>query len=315
MPDYLHNHPEFKDLLTTVGEDMQIDPYLVAKDYWLMHVLYSLKKQGFVFHLKGGTSLSKGFGIIKRFSEDIDILIEPPAGMDVKTGKNHNKPAHCESRKKYYDWLAGEIRVDGIDTIERDTQFDDDKYRSGGIRLNYVSPFSDIEAVKPGVLLEVGFDNIVPNEPKKIGSWALIFALENGLDVLDNGANNISCYDPRYTFVEKIQTILKRYEQYKETGKLAANFIRHYYDVKCLLELDAVQNFIGTVDYNDHKEKRFSGELKKIELSQAEAFLLGDQKIRDLFSGEYEAKQILYYDDRPSFDEILAVIHKSLPRL
>jgi predicted nucleotidyltransferase component of viral defense system len=43
-----------------------------------MHVLYGLKNQGLAFELKGGTSLSKGYKIIKRFSEDIDIYIHPP---------------------------------------------------------------------------------------------------------------------------------------------------------------------------------------------------------------------------------------------
>ncbi|WP_245286490.1 nucleotidyl transferase AbiEii/AbiGii toxin family protein [Bradyrhizobium sp. ARR65] len=42
---------------------------------------------GYTFQLKGGTSLSKGHKIIHRFSEDIDILIEPPPDRDVRTGK------------------------------------------------------------------------------------------------------------------------------------------------------------------------------------------------------------------------------------
>lgn len=67
---------------------------VVEKDYWIMHGLWGLQAQGFVFELKGGTSLSKGFGVIHRFSEDIDIRIEPPADMDVKTGRNQDKSAH-----------------------------------------------------------------------------------------------------------------------------------------------------------------------------------------------------------------------------
>src|SRR3990167_5012348 len=114
MPDYLHDHPEFKELLRTVEHEKSIDRSLVEKDYWIMHVLYGLQEEGFAFELKGGTSLSKGYGIIHRFSEDIDIRIDPPKDRDVKTGKNQTKPSHCESRKKYYDWLAGKIRINGI---------------------------------------------------------------------------------------------------------------------------------------------------------------------------------------------------------
>lgn len=75
--DFLHNHKDFGDLLNIVADEQSIEPALVEKEYWIMHVLYGLGKQGFQFELKGGTSLSKGFGIIERFSEDIDIHTSP----------------------------------------------------------------------------------------------------------------------------------------------------------------------------------------------------------------------------------------------
>lgn len=135
---YLHHHPEFPELIRIVAEQHAIDnPALVEKDYWIMHCLYGLQQLGMTFELKGGTSLSKGYGIIDRFSEDIDIRIEPPANMDVKTGRNQNKPAHIQSRSRFYDWLVKTIRIDGIDRTERDTEFDDERYRSGGVRLYY----------------------------------------------------------------------------------------------------------------------------------------------------------------------------------
>src|SRR4051812_1827089 len=99
MPaDYLHKHPQFADLIRIVAAEKSIDPALVEKDYWIMHSLYGLQRLGLTFQLKGGTSLSKGHKAIDRFSEDIDILIEPPEGMDVKIGRNQDKPAHIESR-------------------------------------------------------------------------------------------------------------------------------------------------------------------------------------------------------------------------
>lgn len=111
---FLHNHPDFSDLLRIVGQQWSIDPLLVEKDYWIMHCLFGLQQLGIGFELKGGTSLSKGFGLIARFSEDIDIRIEPPESLDVKTGRNQDKPAQCESRKYFYNWLALTIQIDGI---------------------------------------------------------------------------------------------------------------------------------------------------------------------------------------------------------
>jgi predicted nucleotidyltransferase component of viral defense system len=72
LADYLHNHPQFTDLIRIVAQERGIAPALIEKDYWIMHCLYGLQQLGLKFELKGGTSLSKGFQIINRFSEDID---------------------------------------------------------------------------------------------------------------------------------------------------------------------------------------------------------------------------------------------------
>ena len=101
MPDkgFIHRHPEFEALIRIVADQLGIDPYLAEKDYWIMHCLFGLQQAGYDFQLKGGTSLSKGHGLIHRFSEDIDIHISPPAGLELKTGKNHDKPQHVQGRK------------------------------------------------------------------------------------------------------------------------------------------------------------------------------------------------------------------------
>jgi hypothetical protein len=171
-PDFLHKHPQFADLIRIVANEKGIDPALVEKDYWIMHCLYGLEELGFTFQLKGGTSLSKGHKIIGRFSEDIDILIEPFPGQDVKVGKNQNSAAQIKTRTDFYEWLAKEIKINGISSVERDTEFDDLRnYRSAGIKLNYTTAVEAMDGLREGVLLEVGFDNVVPNSPKDISSW------------------------------------------------------------------------------------------------------------------------------------------------
>ncbi len=315
MPDYLHNHSEFKELLRAVEHEKSIDSSLIEKDYWIMHVLYGLKKSGFEFELKGGTSLSKGYGIIHRFSEDIDIRINPPSDMNVMAGKNHNKPQHCESRKRFYDWLAENIEIDGIKSVVRDMAFDNKQYRSAGIRLHYNDAFPIVGGLKEGVLLEVGFDEVTPNDSLTISSWALDFAQKNDMDVVDNKAYDVKCYHPGYTFVEKLQTIATKFRQQQETGKMPANFIRHYYDVACLLDHNTVQEFIGTEEYKKHKNKRFPGKEKELPLSRQEAFQLNDPEIRDQFEKEYNKTAALYYQGQISLDDILKKISENLNEL
>lgn len=172
MPrDFLHNHPQFGDLVRIVAADRGLAPGLVEKDYWIMQSLYGLQQLGITFQLKGGTSLSKGYGQIHRFSEDIDIRIEPPADWKVMAGRNHDKSIHAESRKAFFDRLAGIIAIDGVQAVERDTAFDDvPRYRNGGVRLIYPSANGSIDGLKDGILLEIGFDEVAPNAPRSISS-------------------------------------------------------------------------------------------------------------------------------------------------
>ena len=315
MPDYLHNHAEFKELLRAVEHQQKIDSSLVEKDYWIMHVLYGLQQGGFKFELKGGTSLSKGYGIIHRFSEDIDIRIDPREDMKVMIGKNHIKLQHCESRKNYYDWLAKSIKINGIEGVDRDADFDDEIYRSGGIRLFYKDASSLKGGLKEGILLEVGFDNVTPNSPVTISSWALDFALQNNVEVIDNKARDVKCYHPGYTFVEKLQTVTKKFRQFQETGNLSPNFIRHYYDIACLLGVKTVQDFIGTQEYLDHKDHRFRGADRKIPVPEQEAFQLKNTETRKHFEKEYKNAAALYYQGQIEFWEILNTILTSLDKL
>jgi hypothetical protein len=213
MPaNYLHNHPQFAELIRIVSADKGIDPALAEKDYWIMHCLYGLQQLGMKFELKGGTSLSKGHHIIDRFSEDIDIRIEPPADRDVKIGRNQNSAAQKKTRADFYGWLADTIKIDGIDEVTRDTAFDDKDLRSAGIRLFYDSVTERLEGLKEGVLLEVGFDVVAPNQARDISSWAYDYAAGK-IDIIDNRAPGVACYDPGYTFVEKLQTISTKFRQ------------------------------------------------------------------------------------------------------
>ncbi len=314
---YLHQHPQFADLLSIVADAKGILPTLVEKDYWIMHVLHGLKMQGLKFELKGGTSLSKGYGIIHRFSEDIDIHIHPPAELGVEVIPKKTKEQHVLSRKGFYDWLAANLRIDGIEEAERDTAFDDeDAYRSGGIRLLYDSLTEPVTGVKSGILLEAGFDTVTPNKELTISSWALDHALERAVPgIINNQAIAIACYHPGYTFVEKLQTVTTKFRKEQEGAAKQLNYMRQYYDIFCLLNHPDVQSFIGTAEYKTHKQKRFPKADLQVPIFENEAFLLSDPEIRSDFTTRYEATKNLYYQGQPTFEEVLARIRDNLRRL
>jgi predicted nucleotidyltransferase component of viral defense system len=309
---FLHERSDFKALVETVAHAEKInDPALVEKDYWIMHSIFGLKRLGLGFELKGGTSLSKGFGVIHRFSEDIDIRIEPFEGLEVDTNPNHEKPQHIETRRVFFEKLRQKIQIPGIASVERDTSYDDDKLRNAGIRLEYQSHFGSVAGLKDGILLEVGFDQTNPNRSVTISSWMIDFAAAKALKFTDNRAVEILCYNPEYTFVEKLQTVLKKYGQYRETGKLFPNFLRHYYDIHQLLDLENVQQFIGTEAYLEHKKQRFKSLDHNVQNSGA--FTLGE-KVRKEFEAEYAKTASLYYRGQVPLDQILGRIQKDLAR-
>ena len=313
-PDYLHHHPQFADLIRIVAEEKGISAALVEKDYWIMHSLYGLQQLKYKFALKGGTSLSKGHGIISRFSEDIDILIEPPLGREVKTGRNQNKPAHIKTRTDFYDWLAQTIRIDGIEGVDRDTAFDDTPdYRSAGIRLRHRSVTEGMKGLRGGVLLEVGFDDVAPNVPRDISSWAYDYA-SSRIEIIDNRAKAVPCYDAGYSFVEKLQTVSTKFRKEQDGDGDPLEFMRHYYDVCELLRRPEVQKFLGTDAYTAHKQKRFrQGDHQNI--SENEAFLLSDPGTRARYAKAYADSAALYYSGKPTFEEILDEIGKWIGRL
>jgi len=135
------------------------------------------------------------------------------------------------------------------------------------------------------------------------------------LGIIDNRATDIVCYDFRFTFVEKLQTIATKFRKEISTGAVATNYMRQYYDVYCLLGDQRVIDFIGTEAYLEHKKKRFPKEDLDIPIRENEAFLLSDSALRVNFRQRYEITKALYYKGQPPFDSLLERIAVHSDRL
>lgn|SRR5215813_5255476 len=95
-------------------------------------------------------------------------------------------------------------------------------------------PAPALAGLRPGVLLELGFDDATPNSARDIRSWAHDYAASK-VDIIDNRAKGVVCYDPGYTFVEKLQTVSTKFRRQQESGEAPVEFMRHYFDVYALL--------------------------------------------------------------------------------
>lgn len=315
MGKFIHEREDFKQLIEALSNEIKIDPQLIEKDYWIMHALWGMNELGFNYELKGGTSLSKGWKCIDRFSEDIDIYIHPPTDLNLPDGKNQTKESHIEARKNYFESLVDKLKIAGFQSVQRDTAFDDTKLmRNAGIRLIYPNLFGQISGLKDGILLEVGFDQTTPNEEITISSWVMDKAISVKLDVTNNQAVGVKCYVPEYTFVEKLQTVSTKYRQQQENGQMPINFMRHYYDIFQLLKLKRVQDFIGSEAYVAHKDLRFRSADEK-DLTKNDAFTISNSETQKLYQQSFERTKGLYYKGQPQFSDILDAFKALLPKM
>jgi hypothetical protein len=185
---------------------------------------------------------------------------------------------------------------------------------SAGIRLFYKTNVPAMEGLKPGVLLEAGFDEVSPNRAKDISSWIYDHAVAKKVDVIDNRAKGVACYDARYTFVEKLQTISTKFRQQQASGESPVAFMRHYYDIYSLLQRPEVQEFVGTEAYKEHKKNRFRGG-DNPNIAENQAFILSDHKTRATYAKAYAENTALYFSEKPSFEQIFAKIGEWVSRL
>jgi len=127
--------------------------------------------------------------------------------------------------------------------------------------------------------------------------------------LIDNRAVATACYRPEYTFVEKIQTVVRKFRQFREDGKIKPNFLRHYYDIYMLLDCDDVLAFIGTDEYIKHKADRIRGKDKEFGIAPAFDILHPD------LEAEYARTSNLYYRGQVPLTEIVDRITPYLDKL
>lgn len=234
---FVHQDPEFGDLLRIVARDIRLSNGLVEKDYWITHVLWTLHRTRLDVWLKGGTSLSKGFGLIERFSEDLDLQIEPgaePSAPAVTSWKSLNKGPVAQ-RRAFYEALPAMVVIDEA-PLELDRESLDKHARGAAFRVAYPGRFLGelLPAMRPFVLLEVGQAQVTPFVATTLSSFVHDWLERNGrsAEYEDARPRGIRCVHPLVTLLEKIDAIVRRFHR----GVDPASFIRHYHDAARIIE-------------------------------------------------------------------------------
>jgi Nucleotidyl transferase AbiEii toxin, Type IV TA system len=303
----------------------------VEKDFWVCWVLDALfnglEPGGPRLLFKGGTSLSKAFGLISRFSEDIDITvfrddIGQPVNMeelDAISGKQRRLrlDAVREACKAYINGplftqlntLAERHVGAGKARLESDPD-DPDKQT---LLFWYPAVTGGEDAyIRSAVKIESGAKSALdPHTSAKVVPY-----VAHDLADLDLTVPNVTTVRPERTFWDKI-TILHGLRQWHERrGELrhgGQRVSRHYYDVYRLMQDAQAKDWLADralgADCARHARLFFGSPDLGLETALSGTMtLVPVPPMRDALSRDYEAMSGMIFGGVPSLDDVLAAV-------
>ena len=308
---------ERNEILGLVSNHTGLLAYAIEKDWWVTLALYAIFKTEWKDNIvfKGGTSLSKSWGLIERFSEDIDLVIDRSVlgfGEELsKTKVKELRKASCAFTSGLFrNTLENELLAIGVpksmfelkvaDTTEsdRDPQV---------LELYYVSSLEKGSYLKEAVLIEIGARSLrEPSAQRVINS----IISETLGDINTTGEPfSILTVTPVRTFLEKI---LLHEEFSKPVNRIRIDRMsRHLYDIDRIMDTEygkqAIQdkdlydsivehrakfNVIRGIDYSSHGPDQIS--------------FIPPENVMNAWEADYKAMQeeMIYGDSKP-FKEII----------
>ncbi len=222
--DYLHKNRElFGDTITRTSNYLDIEEAIIEKDYYVTLLLKEIIERDPDVVFKGGTSLSKCFNIINRFSEDIDI--------GVSTDK-----ATEGMRKRLKNCIVDSVNKLGFELDNKDGI----KSRRDFNRYQIRYPITQsTNLIKPYLFVETAvFFKPYPFEEKTADSYIYRFLNENGyhkmIDEYKLEPFKVNVQTLQRTFIDKLFAVGDYYLYDNPFGHS-----RHLYDIsKIMMKID-----------------------------------------------------------------------------
>ncbi len=314
---FIHDDADFAVLIQTVADARRIAPALVEKDYWVTHTLWALHQTGLEIWFKGGTALSKGYGIIERFSEDVDLCIKSGAvkALPAVTSWTSDNNGPVASRIAFYTQLLETLSVPGASVVLAPEGLDR-RGRSAAYFVVYPGQFvgSLPASMRPHVLIEVGDARVTPFVSRRISSFVHDWLEASGqlAEFIDNRPASVRCLHPTAVLIEKLDAIRRRYHR---DPLIAREFIRHYEDAARIIlylqanptdELDAPALIAEMVAM-----KQIAGVLDRAD----DAFVLANQAKRLELQKAHVAIAPMFWGERIGIDEACRLIREWLAGL
>jgi predicted nucleotidyltransferase component of viral defense system len=295
---------------------------VIEKDFWVcwtLNLLNEIPELKGNITFKGGTSLSKAWGLIERFSEDIDIAInrkvfgqEPPHGAENATSNTQRKTRLEELEDKnatfikevllpiLHEKIAGHLNPADftLRLIEKGNEVNIEFEYPGTLK-------NELGGLLPVVLIElVPRADEIPNEERKI--TPIIYEVFE--DLLGEGSFNISTLTPERTFLEKLLFIHETLEGFNKGSERKS---RHYYDLLKLYKAGVFERIKNNRELLqmvvEHRQTFFRYNTLDYTgiLSNGVRVLPKKESWTD-WRGDYTRTAVMIYNNIPSFEELMS---------
>jgi Nucleotidyl transferase AbiEii toxin, Type IV TA system len=236
------------NIFQQTATQMGIPANAIEKDFWVVHTLLLLFKLDCAPHLvfKGGTSLSKAWGLIERFSEDIDLALdrkflgfgeEAISKSQVKKLKEKSYEYVSTQllpalQQKYIEVGFTEVKL----TLKETSNHDQDPIE---IYVNYnILTEKDIY-LKPPITIEIGSRSL--KEPFTPKTFNTLIAQQFATQPFADSPITIPVVNPERTFLEKIFLLHEEFQ--KPAEKIRVDRLsRHLYDIEKMSQTPIAQN-------------------------------------------------------------------------
>jgi hypothetical protein len=330
MDAFLELTPESRGLaFQQVEAEMGLQAMSVEKDFWVcwtLRELFVLPGIGEHLTFKGGTSLSKAWGLIRRFSEDIDIIIDKGVlgfggshAPDQATSRKKTKVLNEALMDRCREWVQETLQPALRQRMETTLgaagwmlEVDPDMADGQCLLFHYPAVFSARAAgyLRPVVKIELGArSDDWPHETKALTPYVL----EQFPQLDPQGSFPVQVLAAERTFWEK--ACLLHEETFRPADKpRKLRMARHYYDLWCLIQggigASALADMELFVKVAAHREIYFRWSWVDYSTHRPGTFRLipPPEHLPD-WQADYAAMQgTMFFDDPPGLEEILKVV-------
>jgi hypothetical protein len=307
-----------RDLFRAASQKMRVHEAIVEKDFWVCWILDCLfHESAWEDHLafKGGTSLSKAYGAIERFSEDIDLVLDWRL-----LGYTREEPWSDRSATKQ-DAFVKEANQRTVEFLEREfapALRDSLATRLGkavaiacreqNVLIEYPRAFS-LAAIQPQIRLEIGpMAAWVPNEQRSVRPYAA----EQFAELFQQPDSTVRTIVAERTFWEKA-TILHQEAHRGPDKPLPPRYSRHYYDLCRLSRMPIRDSALADVsllrEVAGFKMRFYRCPWARYEDAKPGSLrLLPPEHHMTELRRDYAAMQAMLFGQVPKFDQIISEI-------